>query len=203
MEDEKMTYEDKKKILSLDPNQIYEEYFISGDVWLFKNQFNKDWFVRFDEFKKFISKKLDVHYNDIGIAGSAKLGFSLNPKKELHDFTDESDVDIILVSYKLYKKFWSEYLKDSYNPAARVDKIAKISFGIFRKYIFLDGFRNNEFYNKWLKKTMGFEKDIQVLFNIKNDIHYRIFESWDAVKGYYLNSIITAKNQNMEDIISD
>ena len=50
---------------------------------------------------------------------------------------------------------------------------------------------------------MGFEKDIQVLFNIKNDIHYRIFESWDAVKGYYLNSIITAKNQNMEDIISD
>lgn len=46
---------------------------------------------------------------------------------------------------------------------------------------------------KWLKKTQGFEKDLQLDFEIENDIHYRIFESWDAAKDYYMSSIAKAK----------
>ena len=62
----------------------------------------------------------------------------------------------------------------------------------------LDSFRNNEYYNNWLRKTEGFEKDIQLKFKIGNEIHYRIFESWDSVKLYYMYSIDKLKNSEEE-----
>ncbi len=169
--------------------EIYNEYFISGDVWIFKSIFGDKWFYQYDKFKKYVAQKLDVHYNNIGIAGSAKLGFSLNPAKSYMPFNENSDIDIIIVSQNLFNEFWNQYLNDSYNPTARINNMSKVCFCVFRKYMSLDCFRNNDYYNKWQKKIDGFEKDIQLRFQIENDIHYRIFESWDSVKMYYISSI--------------
>lgn len=184
---------DKKEFLEAcntkNSDEIYDEYFISGTVWLFEELFKDRWFEKYDEFKKYIAKRLNVHYNNIGIAGSAKLGFSINPQKDYKDFDDKSDMDIIIVSEKLFNEFWHEYLNDSYNPTTRINNINDISFCVFRKYMRLDCFRKNSYYEAWKKKTGGFEKDIQLKFNIDNDIHYRIFESWDSVKAYYKSSI--------------
>lgn len=177
-------------------DEIYDEFFISGTVWLFEKLFKDSWFDKYNQFKKYIAKRLNVHYNNIGIAGSAKLGFSLNPKKNFKDFDESSDVDIIIVSEKLFNKFWTEYLKDSYNPTTQIDNIKAISFCVFRKYMRLDCFRKNAYYDEWKKTTEGFEKDIQLFYNINNDIHYRIFESWDSVKAYYKSSIEQINNNN-------
>lgn len=179
----------KAAIETMSADEIYDEFIISGEVWVFKNIFGKQWFYQYDKFKKYVAQKLDVHYNNIGIAGSAKLGFSLNPKKHYKAFNDDSDLDIIVVSQKLFSDFWEQYLKDSYNPTTKINKINYVSFCVFRKYMTLDSFRNNEYYNNWLRKTGGFEKDIQLRFQIENEIHYRIFESWDSVKMYYMSSI--------------
>ena len=110
-----MTIDEKKEILKKEAEEIYNNYFISGEVWVFRQLNGDKWFEQYDAFKKFISKKLGVHYNDIGIAGSAKLGFSLNPDKNLKDFDDSSDIDIIIVSRTLFERFWQEYLNDSYS----------------------------------------------------------------------------------------
>ena len=119
---------------------------------------------------------------------------------KVKDFDEISDIDIIVVSQYLYEQFWKEYLNDSYNPTTKVNHIYTISFAIFRGYIYLDGFRNNEFYNQWCVKTLDFEKDLQLNFNIENEIHYRIFKSWDAVKMYYLTSIIDAQKKLEENV---
>lgn len=189
-----MTVEEMKAAIeSKSADEIYNELFISGEVWIFKHIFGEQWFYQYDKFKKYVAKKLDVHYNNIGIAGSAKLGFSINPSKKYKLFNANSDLDIIVVSQKLFSEFWEQYLKDSYNPTTKINKIGKVSFCVFRKYMTLDSFRNNEYYNNWLRKTGGFEKDIQLRFQIENAIHYRIFESWDSVKMYYMSSINALK----------
>lgn len=185
-----MNVEEMKAAIESKPaEEIYNELYISGDVWLFKKLFKDNWFLQYDEFKKYIAKKLDVHYNNVGIAGSAKLGFSLNPQKDYKAFDETSDVDIIIVSQRLFYEFWEQYLNDSYNLTTRIKNINYVCFCIFRKYLTLDCFRNNDYYNDWQKKTGDFEKDIQLQFQIGNDIHYRIFESWDSVKMYYISSI--------------
>lgn len=175
--------------------EIYSEHFISGEIWIFKKIFHDHWFEKYDEFRKYVAEKLGVHYNNIGIAGSAKLGVSMNPDKNYKQFDSDSDIDIIIVSPKLFEEFWEQYLQDSYRPTTRINNITKVSFCIFRRYLTLDGFRKNEYYMDWVKKTKGFEKDIQIRFQIDNDIHYRIFESWDAVKMYYLSSIEDLKSK--------
>ncbi|MBP0982744.1 MAG: hypothetical protein J6A19_03385 [Oscillospiraceae bacterium] len=192
----------KAAISSKTAEEIYNDFFISGEVWIFKRIFGDKWFEQYDEFKKYISDKLNVHYNDIGVAGSAKLGFSLNPKKNFKTFDDNSDMDIIIVSRKLFNEFWEQYLNDSYNPTTRIN-IHAVSFCIFRKYLTLSCFRNNEYYNNWLIKTGGFEKDIQLKFQISNDIHYRIFESWDSVKMYYMSSINKLKGLEEDEYNED
>lgn len=189
----------KAAIESKSADEIYNEFFISGDVWIFKKLFEDDWFLQYDEFKKYVAKKLGVHYNNIGIAGSAKLGFSLNPKKDYKSFDENSDIDIIVVSQRLFYDFWEQYLSDSYNPTTGINKTSYVSKCIFRRFITLDFFRNNDFYNDWMKKTGDFEKDIQLLFQIENDIHYRIFESWDSVKMYYILSINRLKGLEVNE----
>lgn len=103
----------------------------------------------------------------------------MNPRKNFKTFDDKSDVDIIIISRKLFDEFWEQYLYDSYSPTTGIKFIDKVGFGIFRKYLTLDGFRNNTYYNEWQWITNGFEKDIQLRFQINNEIYYRIFESWD------------------------
>lgn len=183
----KQKYLEDLKVLS--EEQIYNKYIIGGEIWYFRQAFNDKWFDKYNEFRIFISQKLEVHYNDIAIAGSAKLGFSINPKKNFKAFGENSDIDIIIVSRKYYYQFWEAYRNDSY-AEIRIRYFKWICFAIFRRYIVLEGFdENNEIYKKWLKKTQGFEKDLQLVFDISNDIHYRIFESWDAAKDYYLSTI--------------
>lgn len=170
-------------------SEIYDEYFISGKVWIFEKIYGDRWFNEYDRFKKYIAQKLNVHYNNISIAGSAKLGYSLNPAKNFKAFDENSDVDIIIVSEKLFSEFWQEYINDSYNPTTKVDNVKYVSYCVFRKFLTLDYFRQNAYYERWKKLTNGFEKDIQLMFRIENEIHYRIFESWDSVKAYYTSSI--------------
>lgn len=183
----------KEDLLKIPVEEVYNKYIIGGDVWYFKDKYGENWFDIYDQFKIFISKKLEVHYNDIAIAGSAKLGFSLNPTKNFRLFNEESDIDIIVISRKYFYLFWDSYRRDSY-AEVRTPNFNKVCFGIFRKYIIFDGFKKNNLdYLKWLKKIQGFEKNLQLEFEIENSIHYRIFESWDAAKDYYIASIVKSK----------
>lgn len=187
-----------KDLKVLTTEEMYNKYIISGDIWYFKNKYGNVWFEKYDEFKLFISNKLDVHYNDIALAGSGKLGFSLNPIKNFKLFDENSDLDIIIISQKYFYYFWDAYRKDSY-AEIKMNNFNKVCFSIFRKYLTLDGFSTtNESYIRWLKKTQGFEKDLQLIFGIDNELHYRIFESWDSAKDYYMSSIAKTRKR-MED----
>lgn len=61
---------------------------------------------------------------------------------------------------------------------------------IFRKFVTFEGFRKtNKDYREWQIKTRGFEKDLQMQFDIEHEIHYRIFESWEAAQMYYISGL--------------
>lgn len=131
-------------IKRLSDEDIYNKFIIGGEIWYFKMRFDNQWYRYYDEFKLFISKKLEVHYNDIAVAGSAKLGFSINPNKKLKAFDNSSDIDIVIISRKYFYMFWDAYIQDSYSEI-KINNFNKIHFSIFRKYIDLEGFsKKNE-----------------------------------------------------------
>lgn len=88
--------EDLKKLTSI---QIVRKYIIFGDCCELSLQ---DYF----DLRSIVAKKFGLHPNEVLVVGSAKLGFSIAPDKEYHLFSEESDIDVALVSSSLFDKFW-------------------------------------------------------------------------------------------------
>lgn len=55
-----------------------------------------------------IADKYEIHPNEVLVVGSAKLGFSIAPRKRYRYFTDTSDIDVVIVSPNLFVKIWKK-----------------------------------------------------------------------------------------------
>lgn len=74
-------------------------------LYIFENipNFIIDKSIAFDKVRRTIASVLEISETDINLTGSAKLGFSLNPKQWLKDYhPDTSDLDFFIISEKLY-----------------------------------------------------------------------------------------------------
>jgi len=183
--------------------EIFLEYLQGNDTWYFKDYLKAtNPSNEYDEFKRFVATSLKVNFNDVGLVGSGKTGYSMAPDKDLRDFCIEhedskliSDLDLVIVSRTYFHQFWSAYL-DLYNDNANIGGYKEVSNNIFRKFISIKNPKPiHEFFKEWIAKTEQFNKDYQTLFGIKHEINYRIYESWDAVEMYHLKGIQELKNK--------
>lgn len=185
----------KQDLINQDLQKVYKDHMLGSSIWYFEKNFKASSYKKYDDFKKYISNRLGVHINNIAIMGSAKNGFSTSPDKNFRLFNQKSDIDIVIVSQQLFNEFWDEYLKE-HNSLIGIKngKYKNVTSGIFKKFITLEGFDDsNDYYKNWQKKIGDFEKDLQLLFKINNDVHYRIYESWDAVESYYTKGLLELK----------
>jgi hypothetical protein len=90
--------EDLSKYTSI---QIVRKHIIFGECCKLSPQ---DYF----DLRSKIAKNFGLHPNQVLVVGSAKLGFSIAPDKEYHLFSDESDIDVALVSSPLFDEFWNQ-----------------------------------------------------------------------------------------------
>jgi predicted nucleotidyltransferase len=79
------------------------KHILHGTPWLFNDREDE-----YYEFRKKISKKFSISFHEIYITGSAQLGFS--PRKKTI-FSLESDIDVAIVSEKLYDEFMESIRK--------------------------------------------------------------------------------------------
>ncbi len=99
---EKRLNEIKKDLENdLSPIEIVRKHIIFGECCELSPQ---DYFNLRSE----VAKNFELHPNEVLVVGSAKLGFSIAPKKEYELFNDESDIDIALVSSTLFEKYWRQ-----------------------------------------------------------------------------------------------
>src|SRR5689334_9608076 len=122
-----MGYADYKRDLQsepLDPDWILHRYFHAGQSALFQGADPSEE----PRFKWNISKQIaqefrvQCHPLQLFVCGSAHLGFSPVPGKLGKPFnSDESDVDLALVSSELFDRWWHELLEAS-DRFARVER---------------------------------------------------------------------------------
>ncbi len=181
----------KYEVMTLESLDFYQRYLLGNEVWYYKNYLKiSDYSRIYDDMKRYIANKLSIHVNDIAVFGSAKIGFSLNPYKDFRDFWDKSDFDIVLVSRGLFYHFWNAYLEMHSNQRF-IANYKRITSALFRQFICLDGLDDSsQAFSDWNKKTGGFQKDLQLLYHVKDHtVNYRIFDSWDAVQRYYVRNL--------------
>lgn len=80
--------------------------------------------------KDAVAKEYGLHHSQVVVVGSAKLGFSIAPKKRYRPFTETSDIDVAFASPQLYDNFW----RDTFDYWARGGEWENLSD--FRRYHF-------------------------------------------------------------------
>lgn len=91
----------KSDLLALGDSEIINKYYLSGSAFALDD--NKHYRLR-----QSVSDHFEVEYAQVFIVGSAKLGFSIKPKRRFMPFYDKSDIDIVVVSSTLFEKIWKE-----------------------------------------------------------------------------------------------
>jgi len=65
---------------------------------------------RYYSLKASVAAHFDVHPASVLVVGSAKLGFSIAPRKRYKHFSDDSDIDVAIISTDLFEYFWEAAL---------------------------------------------------------------------------------------------
>lgn len=60
------------------------------------------------KWRHLVATELGVDPMAVQLAGSARLGYSMNPKKNFRKFHEGSDLDIAIISSELFDKAWGE-----------------------------------------------------------------------------------------------
>lgn len=63
------------------------------------------------DLKSQIADRFEIHPSEIVMVGSAKLGFSIKPKKRYQYFGEESDIDMAIISPNLFETIWLKVLE--------------------------------------------------------------------------------------------
>lgn len=194
----------KKDIKILPAKEFYIKHLLRSDNWYFETKLgeNKEDAIRkSDDFKSVVSQTLEISFNNIAIVGSSKTGCSLTPPKKDQNklfkcFNDESDIDIAIVSERLFQKYWDLFRQSYSEVNKRYYKY--ISRGIYRGYISEDDLSTIDGCRKeWNEKAAASKKVLRNELYIQPKITYRLYRSWEDFEEYHIQSINEIKRGEM------
>lgn len=183
-----------EKIKSKPELDVYYDYLLGQEVWYFQNN-GPDFSSDYDKFKKYISRNLEIPFNNISIVGSAKTRYSFSPTKNFSEFHEDSDFDLIIVSNKLFSRIWEAYKVISSNQY--LHDYDKKCGNVFNGFVSLkdnDRTYGNSTLEEWQKLILSFKTGLQLKFNIQHEINYRIYSDWESVESYHLKGITKLKS---------
>lgn len=84
---------------------VVKEYVFGGTPHVFREKPES-----VDVLFKHLSGTLEIPEQNMTIVGSAKIGFSLSPDAFPRQFSEQSDIDVLVVDEKLFDRFWMAML---------------------------------------------------------------------------------------------
>ncbi|SDP22971.1 hypothetical protein SAMN05428975_0789 [Mucilaginibacter sp. OK268] len=171
----------KQDLTALDSEKIVEKWITSGKCAMVSDN-------EYEELKKQVSKHFNIDKSQVLIVGSARLGFSLAPKKLFRKFSNSSDIDVAIVSSVLFDSIWKNvYQLDQ-------EKIIWETSDTFKEYHFngwirpdllppSNQFNFNQLWWEFFRRLTSSGK----FGNYK--ITGALYKDWEFFKGYHLNNI--------------
>jgi hypothetical protein len=90
-------------------DEVVREYIFEGLPYVFREKPGLMEVLRIH-----LCKDLGISAESTIIIGSAKIGFSLSPDSVFRQFSDESDIDVLVVDEKIFDDIWRIVLKWHY-----------------------------------------------------------------------------------------
>ena len=92
------------------------EEFVERYIWFGTPAIFADCEQKYYNLKREISTQFQVKSkSNIIVVGSAKLGFSIAPRKRFRDIQDDSDIDVAIIDEDLFDSYWDCLLYTHYS----------------------------------------------------------------------------------------
>jgi hypothetical protein len=97
-------------------SELVDEYVFSEQPFAFLGQPDA-----LPTLRRHLSSRLALNENNIVIVGSAQVGFSLSPDSFFRPFSEDSDIDVLVVDEQLFDRIWAAILRWHYPRRAWLD----------------------------------------------------------------------------------
>jgi predicted nucleotidyltransferase len=170
---------------SLTDSEIVDRHILFGTPYIFKDEEDK-----YFSLKSVIANQFGVSHTNVIMVGSAKLGFSIAPKKLWTKIHDDSDIDMVIISEQLFDHYWKQLLEFNINLTYRNEQEDK-KYREFLEYFFKGWLRPDKFPFNFPDKQAWFDffKSISYKEYDKRKITGAIYRNEYFFKKYHENNI--------------
>lgn len=188
-----MRPDDLKKLLyGVDPRAFCTEVVFSTASWLFDESGVEELSGNYASFRAAIADSAGVSPDDIRLVGSSRFGVSMNPKPEklFREFNARSDLDVVIVSEKLFSEIWDAFLKAHYGGYKWIK--GRHGEDVFRKFISLLGAERyqTDYLRDTSRRLDGMKKQVLLATGLNRELKYRIYHNWDAALDYHASGVM-------------
>lgn len=160
---------------------IINKHLLSGTPYIFSDDNNK-----FFALKKDIANFFEVNQTKVYVIGSAKLGFSIAPRKRYKPFDLDSDIDVAIIDETTFIRYWKKLYQFNIEIRAKSINDEKI-YREFLEYFFKGWLRPDKF-----PSTMNEKKDWFDFFqSLQKNINIRLLQVFTMMKRCLLDIIKT------------
>ncbi|MFE0645770.1 hypothetical protein ACFW2Y_29785 [Streptomyces sp. NPDC058877] len=145
-----------------------------------------------------VATELGVDPMAVQLVGSARLGYSMNPKKNFRRFREGSDLDIAVISPELFDKAWAELREIIEDDLFSGNKnyLRKL---VFEECIALDiVLPRLSFGEQWSRSRDLFIQDLGSTFS-NCEVNYRLYRNHRSLRNYQLKSVNIARDRAIEE----
>ncbi len=177
---------------------VFNQFLLNEDVYILRERYKDSATRVYHDIKVATSDALDVPVKNVAIVGSAKTGYSLTPGRNYSPFSNESDLDLVIVSENLFSELWENYL-DFVNSSTG-QPYAPIAKNVFRHFISIkaEDVQGDqlEYFSRWIGRVDKLRQTFQLNFKLPTEVNYRVYDAWKYVEQYHvagLNALIGYK----------
>lgn len=145
-----------------------------------------------------IASELSVDPMAIQLVGSARLGYSMNPRKKFRRFSGDSDLDIAVISPELFEDAWAE-LREIIEEEVFIDRKTYLRKLVFEECIALDIILPRlSFGERWSRSRDVIVNDLGSAFR-NCQVNYRLYRNHSSLRRYQVKSVNIARDRAIEE----
>jgi hypothetical protein len=180
-------------------SDVVDRYILSGPSFVFRQNYRAE-----ERLIRHLGTALSTPEEDVIIVGSAKVGFSLDPNAFPRAFSDDSDLDVAIVSPQSFEAAWRAALEWSYEVSENTDReqawLKDLRRGVFRGQLHIGstqhigGMRRSALLALWRNlawtwfaafRDLPREREI-----LRRKVSGRLYRSWDHLRLYHRGGIL-------------
>lgn len=146
--------------------------------------------VDYAEWRHNMADGLGVPAPSVIVVGSARLGYSLNPKQAFRDFGENSDIDVAIVDQNVFEETWREinYITNK-GDMSESDEIFYRKL-ISRKQILMRSkvLSKMSYGERWLKQRGKSIESLGERF-YGNNITFKIYRDHESILNYHISNV--------------